>query len=283
MLTIAYLGPEHTNTHAAAQKRFGQRCKYVHAPTIEDVFHSVERRKVDYGVVPIENSLEGAVTHTLDRFIDFVDTPVKIHGEREQQIHHCLIVHRGVKTTDVRRVYSHPQALAQCREWLDRHVPRAPRLETNSTAEAVGRLFSKNMSGSIGSIMMKDYAAIGREELALQYRLKAVPIPDRRENKTRFLIIGLGNPKRGPSNKTCILFGVKDKPGALHEALLAFKRERINMTKIESRPSKRKAWEYLFFVDIEGHESEPRVRRALVALRRSTSLLRVLGSYPVAR
>ena len=93
MLTIAYLGPEHTNTHAAAQKRFGQRCKYVHAPTIEDVFHSVERRKVDYGVVPIENSLEGAVTHTLDRFIDFVDTPVKIHGEREQQIHHCLIVH----------------------------------------------------------------------------------------------------------------------------------------------------------------------------------------------
>ena len=126
-------------------------------------------------------------------------------------------------------------------------------------------------------------AAIARMELARERKLRAILIPQERDNKTRFLVLGLGEPKRAQRSKTSILFSVKDRPGALHDALLAFKRERINMTKIESRPSKRKAWEYLFFIDIEGHESELRVKRALAALQRSTSLLRVLGSYPVAR
>lgn len=290
MLTVAYLGPEHTNTHIASQKRFGKRCEYMHAPTVDDVFHLVERRKADYGVVPIENSLEGAVTHTLDRFADFMDTPVNIQGEIQQPIRHALIVHKGAKLEQLKVVYSHPQALAQCSAWLSRHLPHVRRQETNSTAEAVECL-SRDLvwvsdTPGMGSLV-RDYSplqrgAIARAELADLKQLQAVPIPEERENRTRFLVLGLDKPKRGRHSKTAILFSVKDKPGALHDALLAFKRERINMTKIESRPSKRKAWEYLFFVDIEGHVSEPRVKRALQALERSTSRLRVLGSYPVA-
>ena len=275
MLTIAYLGPEHTNTHVAAQKRFGRRARYVHAPTIDDVFHFVERRQTDYGVVPIENSLEGAVTHTLDRFIDFVHTPVKIQGEVEQPIRHALMMHPGRPLSRIRVVYSHPQALAQCHRWLTQHLPYASRRETNSTADAVWHLVhDKNRAAR---------AAIGRVELAQGHRLRAIRIPEERDNKTRFLVIGLTEPRRGRRNKTSILFALKDRPGALHDALVPFKRNHINLTKIESRPSRRKAWEYLFFIDVEGHESEPRVKRALQALKRSTSLLRVLGSYPVAR
>lgn len=290
MRTIAYLGPEHTNTHLAALKRFGRRCRYVHAPTVDAVFHLVEHRQVDYGVVPIENSLEGAVTHTLDRFIDFVDTPVHIHGEIEQPIRHSLILHAKTHPLNIAVIFSHPQALAQCSRWLDQHVPRAERWETNSTAEAVERLSRPKPAVRVkGEGWQKSVwtpeacAAIARMELADGKRLIAIPIPQDLENKTRFLIIGLGRPARGRWNKTSILFALKDKPGALHDALVPFKRERINLTKIESRPSKKKAWEYLFFIDIEGHQSEPRVQRALRALGKSTSLLRVLGSYPTAK
>lgn len=272
MLTVAYLGPEHTNTHLAALKRFGRGSKYFHAPTVDDVFHFVERRLAEYGVVPIENSLEGAVTRTLDRFIDFVDTPVSIQGEIEQPIKHYLILAKGVKPSDVLLVFSHPQALAQCHRWLAQHLSRAQLRETNSTADAVSFV-----------VRHKTAAAIGRWELAVQWGLRAIPIPEQRDNKTRFLVLGIGKPRRGERNKTSIIFALKDKPGALHDALVPFKRNRINLTKIESRPSKRKAWEYLFFIDVEGHESEPRVKRALAALKRSTSLLRILGSYPTVR
>lgn len=271
MHTIAYLGPEHTNTHLAARKRFGPRARYVHAPTIEEVFRVVERRQADFGVVPIENSLEGAVTHTLDRFIDFVDTPVIIQGELEQPIRHALILAQGREPARVKFVYSHPQALAQCQRWLRQHVPHAVLRETNSTADAVADVLEDPAAR----------AAVGRAELAARRGLRAIPIPDQRENKTRFLILGFGAPARARRNKTSILLALKDRPGALHDALVPFKRERINLTKIESRPSKRKAWEYLFFIDLEGHVSEPRVQRALSRLRRSTTLLRVLGSYPL--
>jgi chorismate mutase/prephenate dehydratase len=275
MLTVSYLGPEKTNTHSAALKRFGRAARYVHAPTIEDVFRLVERRQADYGVVPIENSLEGAVTHTLDRFIDFVDTPVRIHGEVREPIRHCLLVRPSASLARISAVYSHPQALAQCQRWLGQHLPRASRHETNSTADAVGYLLQDKTG--------LRRAAIGRRELARPHRLRAIPIPEERENTTRFLVIGLGEPKPGRRNKTSILFAMKDRPGALHDALAAFKGNAINLTKIESRPSKKKAWEYLFFIDFDGHISEPRVTRALRALERSTSLLRILGSYPLAR
>ncbi len=274
MPTIAYLGPEQTNTHVAALTRFGRRATYVHAPTVEDVFRLVEREEADSGVVPIENSLEGAVTHTLDRFLNFKQSPVTIHGEVEQLIHHCLIVHPGTKLDQINAVWSHPQALAQCSRWLNQSLPYATRRETNSTADAVGSLLhDKNTTRR---------AAIGRKELAREHQLRAIPIPDHRENKTRFLIVALGAAKRGTCNKTAILFSLKDRPGALYDALMPFKKEKINLTKIESRPSKQKAWEYYFFIDLEGHESEPRVRRALKALERSTLLLRILGSYPMS-
>ena len=273
MQTIAYLGPEHTNTHLAALTRFGRRASYLHAPTVEDVFHLVERRRADYGVVPIENSLEGAVTHTLDRFIDFVDTPVTIHGEIEQPIHHHLILARGVGLRAVRLVFSHPQALAQCHRWLTQHLPQVKLRETDSTAAAVWVVREHR----------KDHAAIGRAELAKEHGLRAIPIPDHRENKTRVLVIGLGRVAKGRRNKTSILLSLKDRPGALYDALVPFKRYGINLTKIESRPSKRKAWEYLFFVDLEGHVTDPNVTQALVALRKQATLLRVLGSYSVGR
>ena len=274
MRTIAYLGPEKTNTHMAAVAKFGRKASYVHEPTVEDVFRLVERRQADFGVVPVENSLEGAVTHTLDRFIDFPDTPVKIHGEIEMRIQHYLIKSPHLELANVKEVCSHPQALAQCAGWLGRRLPRAARLEMASTADAVISL----RTGDNGIRR----AAIGRKELAAMYRLPAIPITDTRENKTRFLILGLGEAARAKRSKTSLMFALQDKPGALHDALMPFKRNNINLSKIESRPSKRQAWEYLFFLDVEGHASEPRVQRALKALQRSTSSCRILGSYPVA-
>lgn len=270
MKTVAYLGPEQTNTHVAARTRFGPRARYIHAPTVDDVFHLVEREHAVVGVVPIENSLEGTVTHTLDRFIDFKRSPVTIQGELEQPIHHYLIVSAPLRA--VRVVYSHPQALAQCRAWLDTHLPRATRVETSSTAEAVQRL-------SHGA---RDGAAIARRELA-KPPFRATPVPLSADNKTRFVILGLNRPPRGRRNKTSILLALKDRPGALYDALMPFKREGINLTKIESRPSKKKAWEYYFFIDLEGHQSEPRVKRALKSLEQSTLLLKVLGSYPITK
>jgi chorismate mutase/prephenate dehydratase len=280
MTRIAYLGPEHTNTHLAARKRFGRRANYVHSPTVEDVFHQVERRQVDYGVVPIENSLEGAVTHTLDRFVDFRDTPVRIYGEIDQSIQHCLILRPSSSLKRVSIVYSHPQALAQCRGWLKQYLPHSSLGETDSTAEAVDYVLDRKHVSRIFIYKPRERAAIARRELAVEHKLKFIPIPQERENRTRFLVVSLGESPKGRRNKTSVLFALKDRPGALHDALVPFKRHRINLTKIESRPSKQKAWEYLFFIDLEGHQSEPRLTRALRALKANTSLMRVLGSYP---
>ena len=279
--TVAYLGPEKTNTHLAARKKFGSQCRYIHAPTVEDVFHMVERESVDFGVVPIENSLEGAVTHTLDRFIDFKRSPAKIYGEIQTPIGHYLIRHRSAGRDKIKAIYSHPQAFAQCRQWLDKNFRGVPLVETSSTADAIDRIVKPMRAFQAFSGKTNEIAAIGRKELADQHGLQTVPIPIDRENLTRFLVISLRSPKCGRKNKTSILFALKDKPGALHDALMPFKDKRINLTKIESRPSKRKAWEYVFFVDLEGHELEPRIKQALDALKKSTSDLRVLGSYPV--
>lgn len=278
MRTIAFLGPENTNTHLAARQRFGARARYIHAPTIEDVFRLVEREEAHRGLVPVENSLEGAVTHTLDRFIDFKQSPVRICGEIEQSIHHSLIVHQGTSLSRIAVVFSHPQALAQCDRWLQQHVPAAQRWETHSTAEAVTRIISAHL----GSWGLRERAAIARKDL-VRRGLRAVPIPNERVNKTRFLVIGLGSARRSRRSKTSVLFALKDKPGALHDALVPFKRHRINLTKIESRPSKRKVWEYVFFIDCVGHERDLSVQRALRALRSRTAFVRVLGSYPVAK
>lgn len=276
MPAVAYLGPEKTNCYYAARKKFGPRVKYLHAPTVEDVFRMIERKDADFGLVPIENSLEGAVTHTLDRFTDPQRSTAKICGEVDLSIEHHLITLRGTDKSRIRVVYSHPQALAQCRSWLERNLPNVARQETSSTAEAVEAL-----SRDAGGWKSDERGAIGRKELGEDPTLQSLRIPIERENRTRFLILCLKIPKPGKKNKTSLMFALKDKPGALHDALVPFKENRINLTKIESRPTKRKAWEYVFFVDLMGHESEARVKKAIAGLRRSTAELQVLGSYPL--
>ncbi|MBI3333139.1 MAG: prephenate dehydratase [Candidatus Omnitrophica bacterium] len=280
MSRVAYLGPENTNTYFAALAKFGKKSRYLHAPTIEDVFHLVEREKAEYGVVPVENSLEGSIAHTLDRFVDFKRSPVRICGELEQPINHYLIMPKGTAPEKIRVVYSHPQALAQCRDWLLKHYPYATRRERSSTAEAVNGLFDQEER----LWDLDERAAIGRIELVDKRRLKAVPIRIDQENITRFFVIALRQNRRsGSRSKTSLMFALQDRPGALHSALEPFKRYGINLTKIESRPSRRRAWEYVFFVDFEGHESDPRVKRALSDLQRYTSTSQVLGSYPVEK
>lgn len=281
MRTVAFLGPEKTNTHLAAFRRFGKQAKYIPQPTVEDVFRCVERKKADLGVVAIENSLEGAITHTLDRFIEFEESPVKIYGEIDESIHHFLILQPKTSPEKVRVVFSHYSALDQCKEWLRSQYPSANLREASSTAKAVEDLLKKNSSMVYG---LDERAAIGREELAREHGLKAIPIPIDQENRTRFLIISLRqNPSGGRHHKTSLMFALKDMPGALHDALGPFKKYRINLTKIESRPSKRKAWEYVFFIDFEGRRNDRRVRQALKLLEKSTSTLKVLGSYPIDR
>ncbi len=276
MKTVAYLGPQNTNTHFAAKKKFGAGYGYLHAPTVEEVFQLVEREKVDFGVVPIENSLEGAVTHTLDRFVDFRNSPVNIYGEIDLPIEHFLIMQRDTLKEKIRIIYSHPQALAQCKQWLDKNYSRATPRETLSTAEAVEKLLTKQSIWELN-----EQAAIGRRELAVQHKLKAIALPIDSDNRTRFLIMSLRSAKRGRKNKTSIMFALKDKPGALYDALTPFKKYGINLTKIESRPSRRKAWEYVFFIDLQGHRLDSSVAKAIAALKKGVTWLKVLGSYHV--
>jgi len=277
MRTIAYLGPEKTNTHLAAKRYFGAEATYLPAASVEKVFESVERKKADFGVVAIENSLEGAITHTLDRFIDFEESPIKIYGEIDESIQHCLIYRSRTSLEKIRLVYSHYSALAQCKSWLSANLPHASVRESVSTAKAIDELFDKKSS----VFPVDERAAIGRIELAEEHKLKAIPIPIEQDNRTRFLALSLRkNEKRSKRNKTSLMMVLSDRPGALYDALKPFKTNNINLVKIESRPSKKKAWEYIFFIDFEGHETDPRVRKTLQALKQSAANIRVLGSYP---
>ncbi len=281
MTTVAYLGPENTDTHLAALQKFGKRNRYLHEPTVDDVFRLVERRTAAFGVVPIENSLEGPVTHTLDRFLDGKNSPVRIAGEFEFSIRHYLITQPAVRLPEVEVVYSHPQALAQCRSWIAAHLPRRVELaETNSTSEAVNVVVHKGRPRHAFSV--KHLAAIGRKEAAEHYDLKATAIADSRLNKTRFLILSLREPAKARRSKTSILFASKDRPGALYDALGSFTRERINLTKIESRPRQNEPWRYMFYVDFEGHCQDLPSEAALMGLLRHTSFIKLLGSYPAA-
>ncbi|MBI2870775.1 MAG: prephenate dehydratase [Candidatus Omnitrophica bacterium] len=269
-LTIAYLGPEATFTHLAAMKKFGDSVKYYPCRAISDIFTEIERERCEYGVVPIENSIEGAVNHTLDMF---VDSPLKICSEVLLEISHHLLS-REKSLARVRRVYSNPQVFGQCRQWLETHLKHAALMECSSTSEAARRAARERGVGAIAS------------ELAGKiYGLKplASSIEDSAHNWTRFLVIGRQSSGRTRLDKTSILFSITDRVGALQRMLYPFRKYRINLTKIESRPSKRKAWDYYFFVDLEGHVEEPRVRKALKSLERSCRYLKVLGSYPQAR
>jgi chorismate mutase/prephenate dehydratase len=268
-LKVAYLGPPGTFTHVACLKQFGTSASAVAVNSVKDVFSEVERGRADYGVVPIENSTEGVVAHTLDLF---VDSPLKITGEILQEVSHHLLSRTG-KLGDVRRIYSHPQPVAQCRAWLERHVPDVPIVEVYSTARAAELCRDE-----------PEAAAIASDLAARLYGLTVVEkkIEDNPANSTRFLVIARMAPERTGRDKTSVMFSIKDRVGALYDMLKPFAEQKLNLSKIESRPSKRKAWEYLFYVDVEGHVDDQPVKAALEALRPQCQLLKVLGSYPAA-
>lgn len=268
-LRIAYLGPKATFTHLASMTKFGSAPTYLPVKSIADVFSEVEKERADYGVVPIENSTEGVINHTLDMFID---SDLKIVSEILLEISHNLLSRSRSK--NIKKIYSHPQAVAQSRSWVENNLPDAKVIEVSSTARAA-ELAARE----------KDAGAIASKLAAKLYSLKIVAshIEDTRENVTRFLIIGRTLSKKTGRDKTSVMFSIKDRPGALHDMLRSFARERINLTKVESRPSKKKAWEYIFFVDFQGHTEDKKVKKALKELERKCLFLKILGAYPVAR
>lgn len=269
---IAYLGPAVTYTHQAAMKKFGSSVDYEPCTTITDVFTEVEQGRADYGVVPVENSTEGAVNHTLDMFIE---SGLKIYGEIFLAVHHCLLSN-GAAAKDITQVYSKDQAFGQCRSWIESHLHGVDLVPTSSTAEAAQFVANDTNEAGIACIASRIAADV--------YGLKvlAASIEDNPNNTTRFLIISKGEAKPTTSDKTSIVFEIKDRAGALHDVLVPFKKAKVNLTKIESRPSKKKAWSYFFFVDFEGHHDAARVKKAMEALEKHCTFFKILGSYPKA-
>ncbi|HWP59061.1 MAG TPA: prephenate dehydratase [Candidatus Acidoferrales bacterium] len=264
---VAYFGPEATFTHMAARKNFGSFASFAPVDTIGAVFQEVVQGRADYGVVPIENSTEGAVAHTLDMLVE-MDT--RICAEVFIEVHLFLLSQSG-KAEEVRRIVSHPQALAQCRGWLAAHLPQVAVEEVGSTAQAA-RLAAEDAA----------VAAIASDLAREVYGLSAIAanIEDRANNMTRFFVIGRHWALPSGEDKTSIACSVKDEVGILYRMLAPFARARINLTKIESRPLKNKPWEYLFFLDFAGHIQERKVQRVLKQLEKSCVFVKVLGSYP---
>jgi chorismate mutase/prephenate dehydratase len=267
-LTVAYLGPEGTFTEVAAIKHFGHFARNRPHATIDEVFREVESRAVHYGVVPVENSTEGMVNHTLDCFME---SDLKICGEVELPIHHDLMVGPGTADDDVRRIYSHEQSLAQCRSWLDMHWPRAERVAVGSNADAARR--AADESGS---------AAIAGEMAAERYGLRVIAanIEDRPDNTTRFLVIAREQVGPSSADKTSILVSTKNRPGALYEILEPFHRHGISLSRLETRPSRTSPWSYVFFIDFDGHQDAPEVKKVMEAVAEKSIELKSLGSYP---
>ena len=263
---ISYLGPAATFTHLAAIKKFGSSVKYYPASSITEIFTEVEKGRADYGVVPIENSIEGAVNHTLDMFMD---SDLVICSEISLEVVHNLMANCALN--QIKQVYSKFEVFGQCRLWLESNLSKVELVEASSTSKAAEI-----------AALQKNSAAIGSSLAAECYGLKvlAKSIEDSAYNITRFLVIGKTESAPTNKDKTSIMFAVKDKSGILHDVLVPFKKAGINMTKIESRPSKKKAWEYYFFVDIQGHAKSPKISKALNQLKAHTNIFKILGSYP---
>jgi chorismate mutase/prephenate dehydratase len=264
---IAYLGPEFTFTHLASMKKFGSSVSYIGCGTIKDVFSEVEKGRADYGVVPIENSIEGAVNHTLDMF---TDSDLKICSEVFLEISHNLMSKEKDKKK-IKRIYSIGQVFGQCRNWLEANLPNAEQVEVSSTSKAAEIVARQKGSACIASRLAGEKNRLN---------VLSASVEDSAHNVTRFLVIGYAEARPTKCDKTSIVFSVKDKVGVLHDVLVPFKQYRINLTKIESRPSKTRAWEYYFFVDMEGHAKDKKVAKALEMLKKDTTYLKVLGSYP---
>jgi chorismate mutase/prephenate dehydratase len=265
-LKIAYLGPEGTWTHQAALDKFGQSVDYVPQPSFTEVFDQVARRKADYGVVPIENSTEGAVSHTLDLF---ADSPLKICAQILLPIDNALMA-TGPRE-GITRLYSHPQVFGQCRGWLHANLPKAELVEVSSTTKAASIAAEEKNCGALGGKLAAELYGLTVLEESIQ---------DRATNTTRFLVLSQNTCPPTGNDRTSIMFSVRDEPGSLFDALKPFYEFNINMSKIESRPSKRKDWEYFFFVDILGHCEDPKLVTALRELEKHCSFVKILGSYP---
>jgi chorismate mutase/prephenate dehydratase len=270
-MIIAYLGPEATFTHQAAIQKFGSSLRYASQKTINDVFTEVSRNRADYGVVPIENTTEGIVTHTLDMF---VDSDLKIVSQIVLPIQYCLAA--NCKLEGIRRLYVHPQALGQCRSWVQKNLPHAEILETSSNAR------SAELVAHPAGKTVRNVAAITGLLAAEKYGLDVLEqdIQDNADNATRFLVLGRQCSPPTGNDRTSLMVSITDKIGALHSSLAAFRRYKINMTKIESRPSKRKAWEYFFFIDCDGHMKDRKVAKAISLLGEHCNFVKILGSYP---
>ena len=268
-LTVSYLGPEATFTHLASLSKFGSSVTYVPCTSITEVFAEVDHKRADYGVIPVENSIEGAVSHSLDMFID---SDLKICSEILFEISHNLMATGTIK--QIKRIYSKAEVFGQCRLWLESNMPRIELIETGSTSQAAQR--AQKEDGS---------AAIASKLAATLYNLNilAEGIEDSAHNVTRFLVVGRHMAAKTKQDKTSIVVSIKDKVGALYEMLDPIRKNKVNMTKIESRPSKKKAWDYYFFIDLEGHVNDGPVKKALAAMEERVRFLKVLGSYPSVR
>jgi chorismate mutase/prephenate dehydratase len=268
-LSVAFLGPLGTFSEEAANKQFGGLSAPVQCSSIDEVFRMVESGKVDYGVVPVENSTEGAIGRTLDLLMQ---TNLKVCGEVELAIHHCLLS-KAETTKGLKRVYSHAQSLGQCHEWLNSNLPNVERISTGSNSQAA-ELASNDAES----------AAIASKRAGEIYDLKVLEesIEDDPKNTTRFLVISTHDVEPSGKDKTSLIMAAKNAPGAMVELLAPLAKHQVSMTKFESRPSKMGMWEYVFFVDIEGHHEDVAVAKALAELQLKASLLKVLGSYPVA-
>ena len=269
-ITVAYLGPKGTFSESAALKHFGLAAEAMAVPSIDEVFRAVESATADFGIVPVENSTEGAVGRSLDLM---PQTPMKVCGEVVVRIHHQLMAKDRPPLAQIARVFSHGQSLGQCHEWLNANLPKAERVAVASNAEAARR--ASEESGS---------AAVAGEMAAAHYGLEilASNIEDEPNNTTRFLILGDYQPRPSGRDKTSMILSARNRAGAVYEMLTPFATRGVSMTKFESRPSRVSLWDYLFFVDIEGHRDDANVAAALAEVEKIAGYLKVLGSYPAA-
>ncbi|MCS6852497.1 MAG: prephenate dehydratase [Gemmataceae bacterium] len=267
VLKVAYLGPEYSYSHLAAVERFGQAVEFIRVGSIAAVFEEVNRSHADFGVVPLENSTDGRVADTLEMFMRLPQ--LKICAEVRLKIHHNLLA--NCEQQEIRRVYSKPQALSQCRNWLSKNVPHASLHEVASTATAAE--LAQREPGA---------AAVASRQAAVRYGLRILfeNIEDYPNNETRFAVIGMHQAERSGHDKTAIMFKVPHHPGSLVDALNIFKQNKLNLTWIESFPARSHKPEYVFFVDFEGHIDDPKVKRTLAALQEQCEELSVLGSFP---